>query len=60
MCKGKRQLGAALGTDKFKITYVNKKVEKWLKEIKNLSKPVKTQPHTALFAYINSPTFYKQ
>ena len=45
-------LGAALGTDEFKITYVNEKVEEWCKEMKNLSKLAKTQPHEACSAYI--------
>ena len=46
-CEGKRHLGAALGTDEFKITYVNEKVEEWCKEMKNLSKFAKIQPHAA-------------
>ena len=40
--EGKRHLGAALGTEKFKVTYVNEKVEEWCKERKNLSKLAKT------------------
>ena len=52
-CEGKRHLGAALGTDEIKITYVNGKVEKWCKEMKNLSKLAKIQPHAAFHAYIN-------
>ena len=49
----KRHLGAALGTDEFKITYVNGKLEKWCKEMENLSKLAKIQPHAAFPAYIN-------
>ena len=45
MLEGKRHLEVALGTEKFKITYVNEKLEKWCKEIKSLSNPVKTQPY---------------
>ena len=49
--EGKRHLGAALGTDEFKITYVNDKVEEWCKEMKNLLKVAKTQSHAAFSAY---------
>ena len=49
----KRHLGAALGTDEFKITYVNGKLEKWCKEMENLSKLAKIQSHAAFPAYIN-------
>ena len=52
-CEGKRHLGAALGTEEFKITYVNEKVEEWCKEMKNLSKLAKTQSHAAFSAYIH-------
>ena len=52
-CEGKRHLGAALGTEKFKITYVNEKVEEWCKEMKSLSKLSKTQPHAAFSVYIH-------
>ena len=52
-CEGKRHFGAALGTEVFKITYVSKKVEEWCKEMKNLSKLAKTQPHAAFSAYIH-------
>ena len=31
-CEGKRHLGAALGTEEFKIAYVNQKVKEWCKE----------------------------
>ena len=51
MCEGKRHLGVALGTEELKITYVNEKVEEWCKEMKNLSKLAKTQPHAAFSAY---------
>ena len=52
-CKGERYLGAALGTEEFKITYVNEKVGEWCKGMKNLSKLAKTQLHAAFSAYIH-------
>ena len=34
---GKRHLGVALGTEYFKVKYINEKVAKWCNEIKNLA-----------------------
>ena len=52
-CEGKRQLGAAIGTDEFKITYVNEKLEEWYKGMKNLLKLAKSQPHAAFSDFIH-------
>ena len=52
-CEGKRQLGAAIGTDEFKITYANEKLEEWYKGMKNLLKLAKSQPHAAFSAFIH-------
>ena len=61
----KRLLGGSFGTDKFKIVYVNQKVEEWCKELKNLPKRTKTQQYAAFSAYIHMEqhkfvSFYKQ
>ena len=52
-CEGKRHLGAAIGTNEFRIQYVSEKVEEWCKEMKRLSALAKTQPHAAFSAYIH-------
>ena len=52
-CEGKRHLGAATGTNEFRIQYVSEKVEEWCKEMKRLSALAKTQPHAAFSAYIH-------
>ena len=48
--KGKRHLGAALGTKTFKDEYVQEKVDAWRKEIIKLADFAKTQPHAAFSA----------
>ena len=50
---GKRHLGAALGTDEFKITYMTDKVNEWCKKMKSLAEIAKLQPHAAYAAYIH-------
>ena len=52
-CEGKRHLGAAIGTNEFRIQYVSEKVEEWCKEMNRLSALAKTQPHAAFSAYIH-------
>ena len=61
-CEGKRHLGAALGTEEFKIPYLNEKVDDWCKEMKNVSKLSRMQPSrpTSTGNNINSPTFNEQ
>ena len=43
MFEGERHLEPALGTEEFKITYVNENLEKWCKEMKSPSKLVKAR-----------------
>ena len=50
---GKRHLGASLGTETYKTTYINEKVAEWCKRITNLSEIAKSQPHAAYSAYIH-------
>ena len=50
---GKRHLGAALGSNEFKISYIQEKVSKWCEEIQNLADIAKTQPHAAYSAYVH-------
>ena len=49
--KGKRHLGAAIGTPSFVESYVQKKVSGWIEEVKHLSSTAVTQPHTAYGAF---------
>ena len=50
---GKRHLGAALGTNDFKISYISEKVENWCKKMEKLAEIAKTQPHAAYAAYVH-------
>ena len=45
--EGKRHLGAAVGTNSFKTTYVQEKVAVWVREIERLTHFAATQPHAA-------------
>ena len=51
--EGKRHLGAAIGSQEFKEEYISEKVAEWCKQVKNLSKMAKSQPHAAYAAYIH-------
>lgn len=50
--EGMRHLGAAIGNENFKDTYVQKKIVKWIDSIEKLSKIALTQPHAAFSAFI--------
>ena len=50
---GKRHLGASLGTDDYKISYISEKVDDWCKKMRKLAEIAKTQPHAAFTAYIH-------
>ena len=47
----KRYLGGAMGTPSFVQTFVQRKVEGWVKEVLKLSKFAETQPHSAYAAF---------
>ena len=48
---GKRHLGAALGTEVYKTTYIDEKVAEWCKRLEKLATIAKSQPHAAYAAY---------
>ena len=48
---GDRHLGAAIGSQEFRETYVEEKVDIWKDEVMNLSKMAITQPHAAYTAF---------
>ena len=50
---GKRHLGATLGTQEFKTTYIDEKVSVWCKRLEKLSEIAKAEPHVAYAAYIH-------
>ena len=49
--RGERHMGAVIGTINFKKEYVNGKVEKWVKDIDELSKIAKDEPQYALSSF---------
>ena len=51
--EGKRHLGAALGKDSFRKSYVKEKVNDWIEEIKVLSNIAKTEPKSAYAAFVS-------
>ena len=51
--RGKKHLGAVIGTQDFKTEFMEKKVEEWCKELTVLSKIAVTQPHAAYSAFLH-------
>ena len=49
--EGERYLGGAVGTLSFVQTFVQRKVEGWVREVEKLSKFAETQPHSAYAAF---------
>ena len=49
--EGRRHLGAVLGSEGFRESYVNKCVHEWVDELNILSDIAKTEPHSAYSAY---------
>ena len=49
--KGKRHLGASIGTRTFVESYVQEKVSGWIHEVERLSSIALTQPHAAYAAF---------
>ena len=49
--KGHRHVGASIGSDDFKIEYVSKKVDNWVKDVENLAKIAQDEPQTAFCAF---------
>ena len=48
---GRKHLGASVGSDEFRKDYISTKVQKWVEEIKILSKIAMIDPHSAYIAY---------
>ena len=49
--EGKRQIGAAIGTEAFKVKYVSAKIEKWVLDVNQLADIAKEEPQAALSAF---------
>lgn len=54
--EGKRHLGAAIGTNSFVESYVQRKVSEWVVELERLSSIAVTQPHAAYAAFTHGQT----
>ena len=52
--EGEKHLGAVIGSEKYKDTFVKNKVEEWVQEVKELSEIAKTEPHSAYTNFIFS------
>jgi len=48
---GKRHLGAAIGSNDFRIQYTQEKITKWQSEVERLAEFAKTEPQAAYAAY---------
>ena len=51
--EGHRHLGAIIGTDEFKNSYIEKMAKDWIDEIQCLSEIAKTYPHSAYSAFVH-------
>ena len=51
--EGHRHLGAIIGTDEFKNSYIGKMVKDWIDEIQYLPEIAKTYPHSAYSAFVH-------
>ena len=52
--EGHKHLGAVIGSQEYKDTYVNELVNGWIQEIRELSEIAKTEPHSAYTNFIFS------
>ena len=50
--EGQRYLGAAIGSTEFKESFVAKKIESWINEVKELTTIAKCEPQLAYCAYV--------
>lgn len=50
-CSGYRHLGACIGSQDFKDTYVSQKVQKWVEDVNQIAKIAKEEPQAAICAY---------
>ena len=50
--EGRKHLGALVGSDSFKESYVGDKVKNWIMQIEELSKIAWVEPHLAYCAYV--------
>ncbi|MCH2405735.1 MAG: hypothetical protein MK200_06040, partial [Nitrosopumilus sp.] len=51
--RGKRHLGAVIGSDEFKEEYIAEKIDKWILEIEILADIALIEPHAAYAAFIH-------
>ena len=48
---GERHIGAVIGSEEFKVAFVNAKVDKWIKDLHELTEIAKEEPQVALSGY---------
>ena len=51
IAEGARHLGAAIGSSKFKASFVENKVRTWVQQVKDLADIAKTEPHAAFAVF---------
>ena len=51
--RGKRHLGAVIGSEDFKVEYVSEKVDRWMSEIETLAEITLVEPHAAYAAFVH-------
>ena len=56
--EGHRHLGAIIGTDEFKNSYIEKMIKDWIEEIQYLSEIAKMYPHSAYSAFVQNRYTY--
>ena len=49
---GRKHLGAAVGSNNFKESYVINKIDEWMRQLSVLSTIARTQPHSAYIAFV--------
>ena len=52
--EGKRHLGASIGSQGFKNSYIDEKVAKWTRNIQRLAEIAQSQPHAAYAGFIHA------
>ena len=52
-CDGRKHLGAAIGSEKYRSEYVESLINNWVTEINLLSEIAKIEPHVAYSAFIH-------
>ena len=52
--KGERHMGAVVGSEQFKIQYLENKISKWVQDVKTLADIAKDEPHFAYSSFVKA------